>query len=57
MKKLIALALVAVTLIFALASCSKKCDICGESGAKSVEILGETLNICDDCASGKSFGM
>ena len=54
MKKIIALALVAVSLAATLASCGGKfvCDACGEekTGKKSkVDFLGVSMTICSEC--------
>lgn len=36
-----------------LVGCKKTCDLCGEKGScETMEILGEKVNICDDCMSG-----
>lgn len=53
MKRLVTL-LLALCMIFALAACGgkTKCDICGETkSCKSIEVLGEKVNICSDCES------
>ena len=51
MKKIIAAIMVVIT-VMALSACGKKCDICGESGAKKYELMGQKIYVCDDCKSG-----
>ncbi len=53
MKRFVVLML-ALVMILSLAACGgkTKCDICGETkSCKSIEVLGEKINICDDCQS------
>ena len=50
MKRVVVL-LLALAMIFSLAACGNKtCDVCGESKkCDTIEVLGEKMNICDDC--------
>lgn len=52
MKRFVVL-LLALTMIAALAACggrTAECDFCGETKrCKSVEIMGEKVNLCSDC--------
>ena len=51
MKRVVVL-LLALAMIVGLAACGGKttCDVCGESKkCKTIEVLGEKMNICDDC--------
>lgn len=53
MKRVVVL-LLALSMIFALAACGGKveCDICHETkSCKSIELLGQKINICNDCQS------
>ena len=57
MKKLVVALLLVAMLVVSLASCKEefKCDLCGEtktSTKNEMEVLGETVYYCDDCAEG-----
>lgn len=54
MKRILALIMVVIT-VMALSACGKKCDICGESGGKKYELMGQKVYVCDDCKSLKTF--
>lgn len=53
MKKKLVVAMVALTLVASMvAGCGKKvkCSICGETkSGKAYEVLGEKVDMCDDC--------
>lgn len=53
MKKVIALVLATVALVFTLTGCLplEECDFCGETRlCKSRKVFGETWYICAECA-------
>lgn len=51
MKKVLALALVVITML-SFAACSKfTCEMCGKEGrgGNEIEYMGQTATVCDDC--------
>ena len=52
MKKVIAIALVTLTLGASLASCKYECEICGttvEGKSYKIEYEGKKAKVCEDC--------
>lgn len=52
MKKVLALLLCTLTVLFFLVGCGEKveCDFCGKvAKCSEIEVLGQTIHICKDC--------